>query len=55
MSNYGIGTILPESDKLLEQQREGDLEQEKAEALREKKIIEKSDERPRQLVSSDEH
>jgi hypothetical protein len=54
MSNYGIGTILPESDKVLEKQREGDIEQEKAEALKERKIIEKTDERLRQLVPNDD-
>jgi hypothetical protein len=54
MSNYGIGTILPESDKVLEKQHEGDLEQEKVEALKEKKIIEKTDERLRELVPDDE-
>jgi hypothetical protein len=54
MSNYGVGTILPESDKVLEKQHEGDLEQEKVEALKERKIIEKTDERLRELVPSDE-
>src|SRR5579871_6605025 len=54
MSNYGVGTVLPESDKVLEKQRDGDLEQEKVEALKERKIIEKTDERLRELVSSDE-
>src|SRR5579872_2572255 len=54
MSNYGIGTILPESDKILEKQREGDLEQEKVEALKERKIIERTDERLRELVPNDE-
>ena len=46
-------TILPESDKVLEKQHEGDLEQEKVEALKEKKIIEKTDERLRELVPND--
>jgi hypothetical protein len=54
MSNYGVGTILPESDKVFEKQHEGDLEQEKVEALKEKKIIEKTDERLRELVPSDD-
>ena len=54
MSNYGVGTVLPESDKVLEKQREGDLEQEKVEALKERKIIEKTDERLRELVPNDD-
>jgi len=52
MSNYGIGTITSGSEKVLE--HEGDLEQEKVEALKEKKIIEKTDERLRELVPNDD-